>query len=119
MMIREIQPDEWEKVAQVVASDGGHMPARNQSTIIVAVDEQGLAGFWAVQQCWHAGPLWIREDQRGTGLWRKLHKAVDALFERAPGSGYYSFSGMPKVEAIFTKLGYRNLGYKVWAKETT
>jgi hypothetical protein len=116
--IREIQPQEWDQVAHRITADGGNMPCPDQATVIVAVDERGLAGFWAVQQCWHVGPLWIREDQRGTGLWRKLHAAVDALFARTPGTGYYSFSGMPKVEAIFQKLGYRDLGYKVWAKET-
>ena len=117
MIVRLIKPEEWAALEKVFLEEGGQMPDPAASTAAVAFDERGLAGFWTLQRCWHAGPLWVRPDLRGKGLWRKLHAAIDALFSRRKGSGYYSFSGEPKVEAIFRDLGYRDLGYTVWAKE--
>lgn len=118
MTVRLIEPREWQALAPVFAQEGGRMPAPETSWAAVAYDEKGLAGFWTVQLCWHAGPLWIREDHRGRGLWRKLHAVLDAMFRKMPGAGYYSFSAEAKVEKILGDLGYTNLGYRVWAKET-
>jgi len=116
MEIRLINPEDWQDLAAVFAAEGGRLPDP-ESTGAIAFDEKGLAGFWAVQLAVHAGPLWIRPDLRGRGLWRKLHAVIDGLFQKRPGSGYYSFSGSRKVEAIFQKLGYKDLGYTVWTKE--
>lgn len=117
MNIRLIQPEEWSALQPVFAAEGGRMPDPARATAAVAFDERGLAGFWTLQLLWHAGPLWVREDLRGTGLWAKLHARIDSLFARELGAGYYSFSGEPKMEAIFARLGYRDLGYKAWARE--
>ena len=119
MEIRLISPQEWKDLAPIFSSEGGRLPDPATSTAAVAYDEHGLAGFWTLQQCWHAGPLWVRPDLRGTGLWRKLHGVFDAIFQRHVGTGYYSFSGEAKVEHMFRELGYKDLGYKVWAKEAS
>lgn len=110
-----IRPEEWEQLRPVFEAEGGRMPEHAYAA--VAFDEQGLAGFWTLQPMFHAGPLWIRPDQRGTGLWGKLHGVLDGIFSRVKGSGYYSFSGEPKVETIFRKLGYNELPYKLWKRE--
>ena len=101
----------------VFQAEGGTMPNPEHSTAAVAFDEQGLAGFWTLQQMLHAGPLWIRPDCRGTRLWQGLHEKIDALFERKPGTGYYSFAGEPRMEAVFKRLGYQDLNYKVFKRE--
>jgi len=118
MEIRLIRSEEWQDLAPIFAQEGGRLPLPANAEVAVAYDDNGLAGFWMLQHCWHAGPLWIRPDHRGTGLWRKLHALIDGLFGRRRGSGYYSFSGSQKMEAVFQKLGYQNLGYTVWSKET-
>lgn len=116
--IREIRPEEWQKLEPVFRAQGGRLPVPAQSTAAVAMDRDGnIVGFWALQRCWHAGPLWIHPDYRGTGLWRRLHARIVAMFAPKEGNGFYSFSGEPKVEHMFRELGYRDLGYKLWARE--
>ena len=95
------------------------MPNPEHATAAVAIDEQGLAGFWVLQQMLHAGPLWIREDRRGTGLWRPLNHELLGLVERRSGAGFYSFSDGARMDHVFEQLGYTGLGYKVWKKEVS
>jgi len=117
MELRLIRPEEWAQLAPIFEQEGGRLPDPSRATAAVAFDEKGLAGFWTLQQMYHAGPLWIRPDLRGKGLWRKLHAVIDGLFHRQPGTGYYSFAGEPKVEAIFRQLGYTAVPYTLWKKE--
>lgn len=117
MGIRILAPEEYELLKPIFEAEGGQLPDPKKSVVAAAFDENGLAGFWCLQLMWHKGPLWIREDRRGTGLWRKLHGILDALFMKKHGAGYYSFSGEAKVETIMAQLGYELLPYKVWKKE--
>ena len=115
--IRIIQPHEWEMLEPVFQTEGGTMPDPQHSTAAVAFDSQGVAGFWTLQRMLQAGPIWIRPDRRGTGLWRPLHALIDGLFLPAKGTGYYTFSGEPKVDTMLTQLGYNQLPWKVWKRE--
>lgn len=118
MTIRPLTPDEWPLLAPIFAAEGGSLPSPDMARVIGAFDDAGaLAGFWTVQVAYHAGPLWIRPDQRGTGLWRRLHGHLCHSFRQMGGRAFYSFSGEARVEAMFAKLGYEPLGYKVWSKE--
>lgn len=117
--IRLLEKAEYETLLRpVFEAENGVLPDPAKSIVAGAFDEAGeLCGFWCLQLMWHNGPLWIRPDHRGTGLWRRLHLLIDALFLRKHGTGYYSFSGEPKVETIMTQLGYELLPYKVWKRE--
>jgi hypothetical protein len=117
MDIRIIQPAEWDMLRPVFEAEGGHMPEPDKATAAVAIDGQGLAGFWTLQRMLQAGPIWIRPDRRRTGLWRPLHARIDQLFEPAPGTGYYTFSGEPKVDTMLAQLNYCELPWKVWKRE--
>ena len=114
--VRLLRRTEWELLKPIFDEQGGNMP--NASAIAaVAMDEKGLAGFWTLQMMWHAGPLWIRPDLRGKGLWRRLHTCIHRLFIQHAGTGYYSFSGEPRMEHVFTELGYTKLPYTLWKRE--
>jgi hypothetical protein len=115
--IRVIRPEEWELLKPIFAAEQGNMPAPDGATGIVAVDEKGIAGFWLLQNLLWAGPIWIRKDQRGTGLWRKLHAKLHALFTPKEGTGYYTFCGEPKVEHMLKELGYSPVPYSIWKRE--
>ena len=114
--IRLLHPEEWRKLAPIFEAEGGHLPNTQYATAAVAIDDAGIAGFWTLQPVLHAGPLWIREDKRGTGLWRPLNQALVDLVS-ASGSGFYSFSDGPRMDHVFTQLGYVDLNYRVWKKE--
>ncbi len=117
MEIRLIKSDEWPELEPIFEEQGGKLPDPARATASVAIDNGEIAGFWMLQHALHCGPLWIRPDHRGTRLWKPLHEEVDRIFVSSPGTGYYSFSGEPKVEEIFRRLGYQELPYKLWKKE--
>ncbi len=116
-VIREITDKEWGELGRIFEANGGKLPDKQWSTAMVCVDEQGLAGFWMLQTIYWAGPLWIREDRRKQGLWRKLHHALHSLFIHGAGTGYYSFSDSERMNHVFEQLGYTSPNVKVWTRE--
>jgi len=117
MEIRLVCSEDWPAIEKVFIAEGGTAPDPAHATAAVAIENGELVGFWVLQESWHCGPLWIREDHRRTGLWGRLNAAIDRIFTKKAGTGYYSFSGEPKVEEIFKRLGYIELPYKLWKKE--
>jgi hypothetical protein len=117
MEVRIIRPDEWDLLKPIFAEHGARCPEPSNATAAVAIDEQGLAGFFILQRVWHAEPMWIRPDRRGRWLWKKLHAVIDGLFKGSHGNGYYSFSTTPMVDAIAGRLGYRKMPDRVWKRE--
>ena len=117
--VRMAMPQDWPAIARVFKDEGGNLPASAERTAAVAIDPAGnLAGLWTLQRVLHAGPLWIRADHRGTGLWRALNEKLWELFRaEPPGSGYYSFSDGERMDHVFTELGYSPLHYSVWKRE--
>lgn len=115
MEFRIISDGEWEKMRPVFEAQGDPLPDPKFSTAAIA-DDGNLAGLWLVKSVIHAGPLWVREDLRGQGIWRGLHEQVERLMPHSPGTGYYTFSGSEKVEAIHRKLGFTELPLKVWER---
>lgn len=116
---RLIKPDEWPRIAPIFEQEKGKMPCLDASRAAILEKGSEIIGFWAVQLVPHAGPLWIREDHRGQGLWRDLHKALEGVFTREPGTGYFSFHDPEQMNmrTILTQLGYTALPYLVWKKE--
>ena len=117
MDIRLVKPDEWDRLGPIFEAEGGHLPDPQRATAAVAIDDDGLAGFWTLQQVLHAGPLWIREDKRGTRLWRPLNRELVKALEQMPGNGFYSFADGARMEHVFAQLGYTDMNYRVWKKE--
>ncbi len=113
MKVSIIQPEEWAELEPIYKAEGGPMPEAGQlRTGAIARDSRGVAGFWAAYMAPHAGPLWVREDWRGQGLWRRLHKTLDTAID----GEYFVLSGEPKTEAIFEKLGFRRTGLQFWKR---
>jgi hypothetical protein len=116
--IRIIRPEEWTDLKPVFEAENGRIPDPQRATAAIAIDERGLAGFWMLQEMLHAGPLWIREDHRGTRLWRPLNRELLKVLDGSPaGSGFYSFSDGARMDHVFRQLGYNDLKYQVWKRE--
>lgn len=115
MEFRIISEGEWERLKPVFDAHGDPLPSQKFSTAAIA-DDGNLAGMWMVRTVLHAGPLWVREDLRGKGIWRGLHEQVEHIIPHSPGTGYYTFSESAKVEAIHRKLGFTEVPLKVWER---
>lgn len=115
MDFRIIKESEWDRLKPIFDSYGDPLPDPSMATAAIA-DDGNLAGMWMLRNVLHAGPLWVREDLRGTGVWRGLHAEIEKLIPNEPGTGYYTFSGSDKVEAIHKKLGFKELPMKVWER---
>jgi hypothetical protein len=118
MTIRLIKPEEWQQLEPVFREQGGRMSDPKNATAAVAVDDKGrIVAFWTLQRVWHAGPRWTSPEYRHRGLGKRLHGLIERLFEKKPGSGYYSFSDNARCDQFFQELGYRDIGCRVFAKE--
>ena len=115
MEFRIIRESEWEKLKPVFESNGDPLPDPETATAAIAHDGN-LAGMWMLRTVLHAGPLWVREDLRSKGIWRGLHEQIESIVPHLPGTGYYTFSGSEKVEAIHRKLGFKETPLKVWER---
>jgi hypothetical protein len=114
VQISVLKPNEWTKLAPIYATEGGNLPNPIFSSSIVAEDDKGIAGFWGIELVPHAGPLYIRTDLRGTGLWKELNERLNVEL----GSGYYVYvQPGSATEKICEKLGMTNTGWTVWKKE--
>lgn len=114
MEYRLATPEDMPEIEQVLEADGGTLPPEAQRLYAIARDGEKLAGIWGLRFVAHMGPLWIDTEHRGNGVWKGLNEKLEALFPT--GCGYYIFTSQPKMEAIATKLGMKELGFKVWMK---
>jgi GNAT superfamily N-acetyltransferase len=110
-----IQQSDWEQLRPVFDNYGDRLPDQLQATAAIA-DDGELAGMWMLRTVLHAGPLWVREDLRGKGIWRGLHEQIESLVPHEEGTGYYTFSASDKVEAIHRKLGFKEVHMKLWER---
>jgi len=115
---RFLKAEDREQLSAIFTAENGQLPEGPTFTAIVAEDPEGkIVGFWGLELMAHAGPLWIHPDYRGTGIWRKLHAALNLIFRGSPKNhGYYVFSKSPKTDHMFRALGLEETGMKVFRK---
>lgn len=115
MVFRKVEDTDWPQIIEIFKEEGQKAP--DKSTMTGAVCEQNgeIIAFRGVEVMIHAGPLWVRKDYRGKGIWRGLSEVINKWFTK--GTGYYVFSSSPKTDAINRKLGLEDLKLKVFKKE--
>lgn len=114
MTYRFLEPQEFYKVAPAFIETGCEIPPQMR---IWAGEEDGeIASFQCVHQVCHLGPVWVRPDRRGQGLWAPMQRALERRLGK--GFGFYQF-GTEKNESQLKRLGLTPLGWKVWIKKVT
>lgn len=108
---RELQPEEYHKLDGHEDLTATGVPSPDVSRIMVAERHDGtIVGYIMAVTVVHMEPIWVHPDYRGTmvpvRLWRKL---VDALLTPV----MYCFSDTSTIAGYLTRLGLRELPYKV------
>lgn len=85
--VRELPPEEWERLLPFPPFDVGGLPAPEYNRIIVA--ELGgpggeIVAYWMVLTCVHTEPVWIHPEHRSRpGLIRRLWGGVRDILREA------------------------------------
>lgn len=68
MNLRIIQGKELQRLNPILEERGWPMPSEQCSIAIIGEENGELCGFAIIQLLPHLEPVWVRTDQRGTGL---------------------------------------------------
>lgn len=112
--MRYLNPSEHHLIAPVFTTYGCEPPTDGR--ILVTEDTKGIASLQCIHKVLHAGPVWVRPDQRGKGLWQQMQRQVEA--DLPPNTYFYQF-GTDSNQKRLHDLGLTPLGWTVWGKRTT
>ncbi len=117
MNIRVLEPQEWDKLKPIFTEFNAPIPQPSVATAVIAENEAGeIVGLLMLQLVLHSEPLWIRADQQHNGLWRDLHREMEAQFSKTGGT-YYAFSPRGGIAKMTEEVGMEKLPWSVYKKE--
>lgn len=108
MTIRELPPEEWARLDAHEGLDGKPLPLPGAAIIMVAEDEAGqITGFHITQAAvhFHAEPLYVAPEYRGTPLAYRLFQASLATLDPATTPAVYCFASSPEVATYLEQMG--------------
>ncbi len=111
MTYRFLQKHEYGKVNQVFLEENCEITPTMR--IFVGEENGDIVSFQCLHQVWHAGPVWVKPEMRGKGLWKRMQEKFEGTLPA--GFGFYQF-GTPENESQLHRLGLRPLGWTVWTK---
>jgi hypothetical protein len=107
------KPEELpQEVVDIFASFNCHPPTNG--FILVGYEGSEIICFQAFHQVNHAGPVWIKPEHRGKGLWAPLQQEMEAKL--APGTHFYQFGTRENVTQL-RRMGLTALNWTVWEKK--
>lgn len=112
-----LDPQDWGWLKEVFVSEFGtdEMPDPRRTEIRVLWGDDGeIAAFYLTEVVKHAGPFWVREQDRGKGLARQMAEEALALAEGQEG---YIAATVPAVEHLAESLGLVRVRGSLWCKE--
>lgn len=111
MKFRFLDPTEVPKVEGVFRELDCEPPKNGR--IWVGEENGEIVSLQCLHYVPHMGPVWIRPDYRGKGLWAKMQGALEKILPK--GFGFYQF-GTAKNISQLRRLGMTPLGWLVWVK---
>ncbi len=116
MTIREIEPQEWERLAPVYEVNGDRLPPTASSRVFIAECEGKIVGMCGLNVIAHVGPLWVDPEYRGRGIAELVvSKADDAVLD-CGGIGYFMFPSTPESVKVVEKLGLSKRAWSVYER---
>ena len=108
---RYLEKEEYVKVVPVFME--AHSEISPTMRIYVGEENGEIVSFQCLHQVWHAGPVWVKPELRGRGLWTLMQRSFEGTLPA--GFGFYQF-GTTENESQLRRLGLRPLGWTVWTK---
>lgn len=93
-----------------------NVPHQDASRCFVSREEGGkIDGYIFIQLLVTVEPIWVAEEQRGTGLALKLFgEAADALLKEGNTRYFITHSDTPQVEDYLRRLGLEEIPWKTF-----
>ena len=111
MTYRLLPPEEWNRLAPVVALHGERLPSLESGTAAIAEDGDGnIQGVWFFQLAFHMEPLIIMNPY--VNFLRLLETMEKPI---APGTEYLAITKTDKTARMAHLAGFTELG-RVWGK---
>jgi hypothetical protein len=77
-----------------------------QSIVSFFEDEEGIAGFAAVQSAWHAAGSWVKENHRRHGFTYEMRDVLDNEMRHRGIRVYFSLPEKDFERELFAKYGH-------------
>jgi GNAT superfamily N-acetyltransferase len=101
--------EDWEKIELLLASRGWISLNRPTSSILIAEDDDGIAGFHIFQFLPYAGPLFVRPSARGKGVAEKLADDMLEALAQAQARGFIVIADSPHSAKLCRDRGMNEL----------
>jgi hypothetical protein len=111
MTYRFLRAEEFVRVQPVFREANCEIPA--SAEIWVGEEDGEIVSLQCKHMVCHLGPVWVRPDQRGKGLWKRMQEALEKTLPS--GFGFYQF-GTASNESQFQRLKLEPLHWTVWMK---
>lgn len=114
---RLLQPHESEQFRETYRKAFNLDPDLESMYPMVAWREGEIVGFFCLYNVLVADSMWVAQDLRNTGIWKKLIEAINKL-PWPKGRGYYFIQEVDKSkhEVICKKMGGLKLPVNLWRK---
>ncbi len=116
MTIREIEPQEWERLAPIYEANGDRLPPTGANRVVVAEVNGEIVGMCGLNLIAHVGPLWVHEDFRGFGVAGAVASKAGSLAVELGGAGYFMFPSTLASVKVVEKLGLKERAWKVFER---
>ena len=114
VVLRDLEPEESEKLKPVLQRVGFYLPLPHLASVIVAEYQGEIVGFGTAQLMCHVEPLFVYPEWRGTGLAGIL---ADAVAAKLDGKPYICIAGNAFAEQICRERGMREVPGKVFVRD--
>jgi hypothetical protein len=86
---------EWETIERVCTERNWMSLNRVLTRVLLAKVDGEIVGFHVMQLVPHVEPLWVEEEQRGTGLAQQLSDAMVAFLQSVGARGWVVIADSP------------------------
>jgi hypothetical protein len=108
-------PEEWERIEKILTARGWMVLNPNTSRILVAEQDEMLAGFVILQMVAHTEPLFVAPKFRGTELAAELSDRLIQFMHDCKARGWMAIASNSIVAAECERKGMKRVTLPVYA----
>ena len=105
---------DWDRIEGILAARGWMSLNRATTRILIAEDENGIAGFHVFQMIPYCGPLYVRPSLWGTGLAENLADAMLDFLADVQARGWLVTAESPHAAHLCEERGMTKLTIPVY-----
>lgn len=104
---RLLTPEEWERLTPLASHFQGAIPTPDVADVLVVEQGDEIVGLLTLEKITHVGPIWVKDDARGQGVFNDLFRLGYRLLP--PLRGTICLTSNPKVVRLVKRLNLREI----------